>query len=589
MIKKLLNFLSKRVGAYGAQYRTFAVFGIINYPLAYFYEFYTYQLNSDALMLRLFPTILCLGLFFKDYWPNAIKQYLPLYWYASLMISIPMIIGYMVLKDNFSLSWLINAGIGFFILVLLVDSLMFLLLSLIGIIFGASAFYILHGHEVLLPNYTYVILSLYIFTSILVLGGVFSKNKEIYNDYLMRAKDDFNLQLDNLVHERTKELEIALSAKKEFLNNIVHEIRTPLVGIIGLTNILHEDWEHFGNDQKYKLLQMVRESSGRLEELISNILDLSKFDANKMELKKSVFDLLAVIYQTINQTHGLAVSQNKEITISVENYIKDDNDGIVFADYDKIKQVLYNLISNAIKYSEQSVSIIIAVEQLDDQLLVSVEDNGVGIPLGEESLIFEIFTESSKTKTHAGGKGLGLALCQQIILSHGGRIWALNNKDYTGSTFCFTVPRNFEKKPFPILKGKEIFCQDSTEENDNIILIVDDSDVCLANLAMILRDIEDYRLVLLNEGLQALKFLNKNYNKIKLVFLDLIMPDINGREILDHIKMHKNFSHIKVIIQSGSVAEDPERYVNDLGAFAYIIKPYRNADIMGVMRRALLY
>ena len=127
---KIADLAELRVRKYGAQYLTFAIFGIINYPVAYLYNVYTAgSATMPNFILRFASLLLCLILFFRNKWPNALKKFLPLYWYVTLMVSIPILISFMLLENKFSLGWLINFNIGVMMLVLLLDSLSFIVIG----------------------------------------------------------------------------------------------------------------------------------------------------------------------------------------------------------------------------------------------------------------------------------------------------------------------------------------------------------------------------------------------------------------------------------------------------------------------------
>lgn len=241
MVLKLADLADKRVKKCGAQYYTFAIFVIIHYPISYYYEISTPGLVTN-LWVRLVPILLCCFLILKNYWPEKSKKFIPLFWYLTVTISIPFVAVFQLLKNNFSIEWLVNFNIGMIIVIFLLDWLSFLIVAFIGLILGIIIFYSTGNHFSPLPDHHFYSLSFFMLFYIFFCGVIFNRNKEVYMSYMQRIKDDLNMNLENLVKERTielqknkEELEHALSAKNEFLNNMSHEIRTPVTGFLGIS------------------------------------------------------------------------------------------------------------------------------------------------------------------------------------------------------------------------------------------------------------------------------------------------------------------------------------------------------------------
>lgn len=245
---------------------------------------------------------------------------------------------------------------------------------------------------------------------------------------------DFNKLLKEEVAKRTLHLKQALQSKQEFLNNISHEVRTPLQGILGISSELHKRWNKINEKDKRNYVRIVAESGDRLMQLMSNILDLSKLEEAKMSFNFRICEFRNIVKDSIKQIKPLLES-NKALTLEV-SYAKNIKTKVK-CDRLRMQQVINNLLNNAIKYSKQG-SISIHISNRRRNLRFAILDEGVGIPPKELQMIFQPFIESSKTKTKAGGKGLGLALCKEIILAHQGSIWAENHD--TGSAFYFELP-----------------------------------------------------------------------------------------------------------------------------------------------------
>ena len=432
----LAKLAEKRVKKYGAQYYTFAIFGIINYPLAYLYELFTDSVPEE-IYLRLIATILCIVLLLKDKWPKKLQKFLPLYWYFTISISLPILTSFLLLKDNLSLAWLMNFNVGVMIAILLFDWISFLIIEIIGISTGFIMFFALGGRISHMPDTEHLSLFLYTLSCIVILGSIFSRNKEIFNHYIQKNKDDLNRSLELKVLERTKELQQALAVKVEFLNNISHEVRTPVHGFTALSEGLANHWKELEEDKKHKYAINIATSAKRLEKLVTALLDTAKFNANKMEMNFGSVNLKESIEIIIEECNKFYMS-NKDIRI---DFINEDSI-MVIADQEKLEQVLRNLFYNAIKFTPDGGNIEVSVTIEGDIIHFSIKDSGVGIPEEELTQIFEQFTQSSRTKTGAGGTGLGLYISKKIINAHHGKIWAENNQSL-GATFHFTIPLTY--------------------------------------------------------------------------------------------------------------------------------------------------
>jgi len=252
-----------------------------------------------------------------------------------------------------------------------------------------------------------------------------------------------NNSLEQKVATRTASLQEALNAKDEFLRNMSHEIRTPISSIEARTGLLLDFLENFSHDDIKKSIEDIQLNSRRLFQLLNDLLDLSKQRTGKMIYDMQENNLLSVVEEISEEC--LPLFKQKHLTLQLQHHAT-----TTFALFDKMRigQVVRNLLSNACKYTPTGVVVItlhnsdIAYEggRTVKGVALSITDSGVGIPADELQSIFQIFVQSSTTKHGGGGTGLGLALCQEIILAHQGKIWAANNDNGLGSTFTFIIP-----------------------------------------------------------------------------------------------------------------------------------------------------
>ena len=259
---------------------------------------------------------------------------------------------------------------------------------------------------------------------------------------LLRHKE----HLEDLVKERTEELALARDKAQEadrvksaFLAAMSHELRTPLNSIIGFTGILLQGLAGPVNEEQAKQLKMVRTSSHHLLQLINEVLDISKIEAEQLTLEPSWFDITQSIDRVVKLVQPLA--EAKGLTMRVET-APDVNR--TFHDQRRVEQVLINLINNAIKFTEKG-EICVQCELDPDYLTISVRDTGVGIKAEDMGILFETFRqiESGLTRRYEG-TGLGLSISRGLIEMMGGRIWAESDGPGKGSIFRFTLPRKKE-------------------------------------------------------------------------------------------------------------------------------------------------
>ncbi|UGV41790.1 PAS domain S-box protein [Methanococcoides orientis] len=231
------------------------------------------------------------------------------------------------------------------------------------------------------------------------------------------------------------EAEAANRLKSEFLANMSHELRTPLNSVIGFSDILLENDTDLLSDIQMKYIENISKSGCHLLTLINDILDLSKIEAGKMELQHEKFRFREVLNDVEAVVSPLA--EKKNICLSTSNGA---DDLCINADRLKLTQVLFNLVSNAIKFTQEGGSVMIRAENDADTLVIKVEDTGIGIPESAQCDLFNPFTQvESSPNRQFGGTGLGLSIAKKLIKLHGGDIW-VESEPGSGSVFGFSVP-----------------------------------------------------------------------------------------------------------------------------------------------------
>ncbi len=340
--------------------------------------------------------------------------------------------------------------------------------------------------------------------------------------------------------EKNKLLAEALDAKDLFFKNISHEIKTPLSCILKTSNHLFENWDDYtDNNSRKEHLKMAIDSNERLYSVLMNLLDMSQAKSGKFNYNKTLYSFAKstqdVISEFIDHKYRIKLQDNlSEIKSLFDPF--------------RIEQVIRNLISNALKYGGDE-DITIEISKKDNCLNFTIIDSGVGIPSDELETIFEVFTQSSRTQTAAGGSGIGLSICKKIIEDHGGKIISKNNLT-KGSSFCFDIPfiENVildDKKPV-----KEVIKIKPKSGGKPVLLIIDDENSILQITAMILESL-GFEVIATESGDIGLIKLEKYFNKIDLVILDIMMPGLTGVDVLEKIRNDRLMRSIPVFMYSG--------------------------------------
>jgi len=243
-----------------------------------------------------------------------------------------------------------------------------------------------------------------------------------------------NARLFREIADKSRQLEVASQHKSEFLANMSHELRTPLNAIIGFSEVLAQGMFGEINEKQTEYLHDILESGRHLLSLINDILDLSKIEAGRMELEPADFDLPSAIENALILVRERASRRGIRLSSTVDPRL-----GMIGGDERKVKQVLLNLLSNALKFTPEGGQIDVAARLHDDRAEVSVADTGIGIALMDQDTVFEEFRQVGTADKKAEGTGLGLTLSRKFIELHGGKIW-VQSEVGRGSTFTFTLP-----------------------------------------------------------------------------------------------------------------------------------------------------
>lgn len=370
------------------------------------------------------------------------------------------------------------------------------------------------------------------------------------------------------------ELEKKLFAQNNILDHISHEVRSSIHGVSNISQFLYENWDKLSEQERKKQIGVLAKNNRRIIKLTDELLDLSKFSTGKMVFYFTPIDLLACIKNIVQQLVELNVFNNK-VKIELEDHgIKK---AMIKGDKARINQLLNNLFNNAIKYTrEGTITATINSINYDNKLYwrFTISDTGVGIPASELESIFEIFTRSSRTNKNFIGTGIGLTICREIVTAHKGYIYAENNYDI-GAKLVFMIPAYNQRKPRVLIKPNR---------KQFNILLVDDEVTCHESANLIFTYEQRFKIISAYSGKEAINLTKIFFNKIDLILLDIVLPDISGYEVYKQIRENENSAHIPIVFQSGLTNNyDELKSLLDEQKTYLIHKPYRNEELMEII------
>ncbi|WP_425235078.1 ATP-binding protein [Ulvibacterium sp.] len=423
----------------------------------------------------------------------------------------------------------------------------------------------------------------------------------LYSQWRTKNLKRKNLRLQETINNAVAETqrqadEIAelYEVKNRFFANISHELRTPLTLILGPSSDLMED-DSLKPIQKNKLT-FINNNSKRLLRLINQLLDLSKLEAGKLDLKVSQQNIIKMVSMLTESFDSMAISRKIKLEFSSEL-----KELYVFYDVNKMEQVLINLLSNAMKFTKEDGKVQVSIKKKENKCLMEVKDSGIGINEEQLPYIFDRFyqADNSESREHEG-TGIGLSLTKELVEAHGGKIH-VESKTGEGTVFQIVLPlgkAHFEEhqlaklKPIPsesktniaeTLLVEEVSDQES-RGFEEVVLVVEDNSEMRAYIKGQMQN--HYKILEAENGQMGLEIAQSEVPD--LIISDVMMPKMDGTQLCQKIKNTEVTSHIPVILLTAKASEEDKIKGLSIEADAYLAKPFNKEELYVRVKNLIL-
>jgi signal transduction histidine kinase/CheY-like chemotaxis protein len=380
------------------------------------------------------------------------------------------------------------------------------------------------------------------------------------------------------LERQNREVERATQLKSQFLASMSHELRTPLNAIIGFSDLLAEKTAGDLTDKQQRFVGHVRDGARHLLQLINDILDLSKIESGLLELRRETFSVSEALPEVLSVIRPLAMAKKIRIEHAQETFS-------VYADRVRFKQILYNLLSNALKFTPEGGTVRVEVSTGDNLICIAISDTGVGIRSEDQQLIFEEFRQAGETTRGVKeGTGLGLAITKRLVERQGGTI-RVTSEIGKGSCFSFTLPAGAAAPQTEReVSTKDVIVVDPQQEKRSrtpLVLVVDDEPAARELLASYLEG-AGYAVTLAGSGAEAVE--KACQLRPDAITLDILMPGGSGFGTLAQLKKRVETSPIPIIVVS---VLDQKEVAFTLGAVDYLVKPVQKSALLKALGKHL--
>ena len=382
------------------------------------------------------------------------------------------------------------------------------------------------------------------------------KEVELYSKSVLRAKED---------------VERASKFKDQFLSTMSHELRTPLNAVLGFSDLLSDSQYGPLNERQQRYVNHIHTSGQHLLQLINDILDLSKIEAGRLQLSLENVPVAALLGEVSDALQPLVDKKSQTLVQQASPELA------VLADSTRFKQILMNLLGNAIKFTPENGTIELTARQSGQEIRIEVRDSGPGIPLEEQQRIFEAFQRLSQSDKAAEGTGLGLAITRRLVELHGGQL-GLESEPEAGSCFYFTLPGVSTSLQEEVAKANLVEGGRGAQAR---VLVIED-DLAAAYLLESQLSSVGYEVVLCRDPQCAIERAIELQPAV--ITLDIVMRPVNGWELLSRLKSDPRTARIPVVVVT---VVDQRTTGALLGADEYIVKPVDRLILLASIERCL--
>jgi PAS domain S-box-containing protein len=370
--------------------------------------------------------------------------------------------------------------------------------------------------------------------------------------------------------------EQASNAKSDYLSRMSHELRTPLAAMLGFSDLL--EMREPRSDQA-QAIDAIQRAGSHLLSLVNDVLDIARIESGRESLSLQPVDVHAALQECVGLVAPAAEERGIEVSVRAEV-----GDGVfVSADRQRLNQVLLNLLSNAIKYGDADGHVSVGAGATDQDVMIEVTDDGPGLTEAEQRLLFQPFERLGAERSHVQGTGLGLALCRQLITAMGGTI-ALHSVKGEGATFTVRLQRATSTDAAALVRASAPAVLRHVATECTVLYVEDNlATVALVESIFVLRP--NVRLLTAMQGGMAVELAREHH--LDLVILDLHLPDINGEEVIKRLRHDPRTAEVPVVIYSADATERQMDRLLAAGAEAYLTKPARVAEFLGLLDRIL--
>lgn len=396
-----------------------------------------------------------------------------------------------------------------------------------------------------------------------------------YSKKLAEQNEALQLVNNELIKSKEK-AEESDRLKSAFLANMSHEIRTPMNAILGFADLLK--FRKLTEERKKAFIDIINSKSKQLLQIITDIIDISKIEADQIKISRKNFSLNELIRQLIIYFNTLKEQERKTIDIKV-NYGLSDKNSWIYSDKVRIEQILTNLMSNAYKFTEKGeIEIGYRIDK-DGGLVFHVRDTGIGLNEEEKKIIFDRFRQANSTFNRIyGGTGLGLSISKGLVEKMNGSIWVESTVNQ-GSVFYVRIPYDAGEKVISFFSGKkEVYSWEN-----KVILVAEDEDINYNFIETLLQPTKAALIRAIN-GNEAIELCKRNPS-INLVLMDIKLPGLNGLEATREIKKFRKT--LPVIAQTAYAMSSDEESCLNAGCDAYISKPIKIEPFMKLIQQFL--